>query len=166
LFSQKEIHLFENLKPGEQLDKTDSMMSCDKNPMCCLVFCIVLSALAILLNELQILQPISTMARHTTAVEKAIICTMKKHGSSHDVICAALTDNHNLTNHQINCIFAHYRDKENYNEVGHQIGRPHKLTPCDSMLLFATLQMVMLPMLLSFGMATSLMFVWILSRQH
>jgi hypothetical protein len=38
------------------------------------------------------------MAPHTTAVEKAIICTMKKLGSLNDAVCAALIDHHNLTN--------------------------------------------------------------------
>jgi hypothetical protein len=69
------------------------------------------------------------MAPHTTAVEKAIICTMKKLGSSNDAVCAALIDHHNLTNQQINCIFACYGDKENYDPVGHKTGHPHKLTP-------------------------------------
>jgi len=34
-------------------------------------------------------------------------------------------------NWHINCIFACYGDKENYGEVGHKMGHPCKLTPCD-----------------------------------
>jgi hypothetical protein len=71
------------------------------------------------------------MAPHTTAVKKAIICTMKKLGSSNDAVCTALIDHHNLMNQQINCIFVHYGDKENYDLVGHKMGCPHKLTPCN-----------------------------------
>jgi len=71
------------------------------------------------------------MAPYTTAVEKAIICTMRKLGSSHDAIRAALTNHHNLTDRQINRIFTRYGDKENYDELGHKIGRPHKFTPHD-----------------------------------
>ena len=69
------------------------------------------------------------MAPTTTAAEKAVICTMKKSGCSHDEIRAALLHHHSLSNRQINRIFKRYAGKENYDEVGHSTGRPPKLTP-------------------------------------
>jgi hypothetical protein len=71
------------------------------------------------------------MAPNTTPTKRAIICTMKKAGSSHDDIRAALTGRHDISNRQINRIFAHYGEKENYYDVGHSTGRPHKLSPRD-----------------------------------
>ena len=73
----------------------------------------------------------SPMAPNTTPTKRAIICTMKKAGSSHDNIQAALTGRHNISDCQINQIFARYGEKENYYDVGHSTGRPHKLTPRD-----------------------------------
>ena len=72
------------------------------------------------------------MAPNTTPTKKAIICTMKKAGFSHDEIRAALPDRHNITKRQINRIFVRYGDKENYYSVGHSSGRPRKLTPRDT----------------------------------
>ena len=83
--------------------------------------------------KLQKFNILQSMSPYTTAVEKAIICTMKKLGSSHDDICAALADRHNITDWQILRIFRRYADKENYNEVGHSTGHPHKLTPCNTL---------------------------------
>jgi hypothetical protein len=68
------------------------------------------------------------MAPHTTAVKKAIICTMKKLGLSNDAVYTALIDHHNLMNQQINYTFVCYGDKENYDPVGHKTGHAHKLT--------------------------------------
>jgi hypothetical protein len=42
------------------------------------------------------------MALNMTPTKKAIICTMKKAGRSHDEICAALPDCPNISDHQIN----------------------------------------------------------------
>jgi len=72
------------------------------------------------------------MAPNTTPTKKAIICTMKKAGFSHDEIRAALPDRHNITKCQINRIFVRYGDKENYYSVGHSSGHPCKLTPRDT----------------------------------
>jgi len=75
---------------------------------------------------------VSLMAPNTTPTKKAIICTMKKAGFSHDEIRDALPDRHDISNRQINRIFARYGDKENYYSVGHSSGRPRKLTPRDT----------------------------------
>jgi len=72
------------------------------------------------------------MSPQTTAAEKAIICTLKKRGISHDDIRATLKNHHDITDRQIIRIFQRYGDKENYDEVGHSAGRPHKLTPRDA----------------------------------
>ena len=80
----------------------------------------------------QFFNTLLTMAPHTTAAEKAIICTLKKQGISHNDIHAALTNHHDITDQQIIRIFQWYTDKENYDEVGHSTGCPHKLTPRDT----------------------------------
>jgi len=75
---------------------------------------------------------VSLMAPKTTPTKKAIICMMKKAGFSHDDIRTALPDRHDISDRQINCIFVHYGDKENYYNVGHSSGWSHKLTPHDT----------------------------------
>jgi len=72
------------------------------------------------------------MSPYTTEAEKVIICTMIKGGSSHNDICAALSNRHDITDWQILCIFQWYGGKENYDEVGHSTGCLHKLTPRDT----------------------------------
>jgi len=57
---------------------------------------------------------------------------MIKAGSSHNDIRAALSNRHDITDRQILRIFQRYGGKENYDEVGHSTGRPHKLTPRDT----------------------------------
>src|SRR6266568_5082146 len=71
------------------------------------------------------------MAPNTTAVQRAVICTMKRSGSSNDDIWAALVGRHDISDCQIKRIFTHYGEKENYDKVGHSSGRPHKLSPRD-----------------------------------
>jgi len=73
----------------------------------------------------------SQMAPYTTSAQKAVICTMRKAGYSNDEIRAALTGRHEITNRQILRIFKQYGEKENYEDVGHSTGRPHKMTPAD-----------------------------------
>ena len=71
----------------------------------------------------------TSMAPTTTAAEKAVICTMKKSGCSHDEICTALLHHHSLSNWQINWIFKCYAEKKNYDKVGHSTSQPPNLTP-------------------------------------
>ena len=76
------------------------------------------------------------MAPNTTAAERAIICTLKRSGSSNDDIRAALVGRHDISDRQIKRIFARYGDKENYEEVGHSSGRPRKLSRRDVSVAF------------------------------
>ncbi|KAJ2923626.1 hypothetical protein H1R20_g13471, partial [Candolleomyces eurysporus] len=72
------------------------------------------------------------MAPQTTAVEKAVICTLKRDGKSIEAInkeLKRLPNGRSLTKRAINRIYARYGDKENYDEVGHRPGAPRKLTP-------------------------------------
>jgi transposase len=64
--------------------------------------------------------------------QHAIICTLKRLGYTNDEIRANLPNRHDITNRAINYIFKRYADKENYDEVGHSTGRPHKLSERDS----------------------------------
>jgi len=75
--------------------------------------------------------PILSMVPNTTAVQQAIICTLKCHGSSNDDVQEALVDCHNISDHQIKHIFTRYREKENYDKVGHLSGCPHMLSSHD-----------------------------------
>ena len=74
------------------------------------------------------------MAPKTTPTKKAIICTMKKAGASHNDIRAALTGRHDLTDRSINRIFKRYAESEDYYNVGKSTGRPRKLMAEDSRL--------------------------------
>jgi hypothetical protein len=71
------------------------------------------------------------MAPNTTAAQRAVICTMKRLGSSNDDIRAALLGRQDISDRQIKRIFTRYGEKENYDEVGHSSGRPRKLSPRD-----------------------------------
>lgn len=72
------------------------------------------------------------MAPNTTAAHRAVICTMKRLGSSNDDIRTALVGRHDISDRQIHRIFVRYGDKENYNDVGQSSGRPRKLSGRDT----------------------------------
>ena len=72
------------------------------------------------------------MAPNTTPTKRTKICTMRAAGYSNDEIQSALIGRHDLSDRQINRIVKRYGEKENYYEVGHSTGRPHKLTPRDT----------------------------------
>jgi len=71
------------------------------------------------------------MVPNMTAVQWVVICTLKCCGSSNDDVWAALVGHCDISDHQIKHIFTCYGEKENYDEVGHMAGHPHKLSSHD-----------------------------------
>jgi hypothetical protein len=67
------------------------------------------------------------MAPNTTPTKKAKIMTWKREGRSHQWIREHLTGRNEISDRQIIRIFNRYNEKENYYDVGHKTGRPHKM---------------------------------------
>jgi hypothetical protein len=67
------------------------------------------------------------MTPNMTPTKKAKIVTWKRERHSYQWICKHVTGWNEISDHQIIQIFNRYNEKENYCDVEHKTGHPHKM---------------------------------------